>query len=203
MKLSVLALDYDGTLTRDDRLNPSMIDAIADARRLGITVMLVTGRRLDDLRRVAGELAFRRLCGRRERRGRALSRRWPDDDARAADSIGIPRQASEGRHSISGRPVPGRGRFERGAANAGRDPRARATDRAGVQPQPGHGVGPRHQQGNRPARGAGDLAQVAAECGRHWRCGKRSRAAPTCRGRSGCRMGQCLSTRRSRHRHRR
>ncbi len=58
MRLSVLALDYDGTITRDDRLSPSMIDAIADARRRGIAVMLVTGRRLDDLRRVAGELHF-------------------------------------------------------------------------------------------------------------------------------------------------
>ena len=44
MKLSVIGLDYDGTITRDDRPNPSMIDAIADARRRGIAVMLVTGR---------------------------------------------------------------------------------------------------------------------------------------------------------------
>lgn len=58
MKLSVLALDYDGTITREDRLNPSMIEAIADARRRGLAVMLVTGRRLDDLRRVAGDLRF-------------------------------------------------------------------------------------------------------------------------------------------------
>ena len=58
MKLSVLALDYDGTLTRDDRLKSIMIDSIAAARRLGNTVMLVTGRRLDDLRRVAGGLRF-------------------------------------------------------------------------------------------------------------------------------------------------
>lgn len=58
MKLSVLALDYDGTLARDDRLSPSVRDAIADARRRGIAVMLVTGRTLDDLRRVAGDLRF-------------------------------------------------------------------------------------------------------------------------------------------------
>ena len=58
MKLSVIALDYDGTITRDDRLNASMIEAIADARRRGVAVMLVTGRRLDDLRRVAGTLHF-------------------------------------------------------------------------------------------------------------------------------------------------
>ena len=58
MKLSVIALDYDGTITLDDRLDRSMRDAIADVRRRGIAVMLVTGRRLDDLRRVAGKLDF-------------------------------------------------------------------------------------------------------------------------------------------------
>jgi len=58
MKLSVLALDYDGTIARDDHLDPSVRDAIGDARRHGIAVMLVTGRRLEDLRRVAGELGF-------------------------------------------------------------------------------------------------------------------------------------------------
>jgi len=54
----VLALDYDGTIARDDRVDPSVLDAIADARRRGISVMLVTGRRLDDVRRVAGDLHF-------------------------------------------------------------------------------------------------------------------------------------------------
>lgn len=58
MKLTVLALDYDGTITRDDRPDPSVLDAMAEARRRGIAVMLVTGRRLDDLRRVAGDLHF-------------------------------------------------------------------------------------------------------------------------------------------------
>ena len=58
MKLSVLALDYDGTLTRDDRPDPSALSAIAYARRRNVIVMLVTGRILDDLRRVAGELRF-------------------------------------------------------------------------------------------------------------------------------------------------
>jgi hydroxymethylpyrimidine pyrophosphatase-like HAD family hydrolase len=58
VKLSVLALDYDGTIACRDRVDSSGLDAIADARRRGIAVMLVTGRRLDDLRRVAGELDF-------------------------------------------------------------------------------------------------------------------------------------------------
>ena len=58
MKLSVLALDYDGTIARDDELDPAVRAAIADARERGITVLLVTGRILDDLRRVAGDLHF-------------------------------------------------------------------------------------------------------------------------------------------------
>jgi hydroxymethylpyrimidine pyrophosphatase-like HAD family hydrolase len=58
MKLSVIALDYDGTVTRNDRLDTPMRDAIADARRRGLAIMIVTGRRLDDLRRVAGNLQF-------------------------------------------------------------------------------------------------------------------------------------------------
>lgn len=58
MKLSVVALDFDGTAARNDVLDPSVRSAIAEARTAGITVLLVTGRRLDDLRRVAGELHF-------------------------------------------------------------------------------------------------------------------------------------------------
>ena len=58
MKLGVLALDYDGTVEEHDRLHPAVRAAIADARMRGITVFLVTGRSLDELRRVAGDLHF-------------------------------------------------------------------------------------------------------------------------------------------------
>jgi hydroxymethylpyrimidine pyrophosphatase-like HAD family hydrolase len=58
MKLCVLALDYDGTIARHDRMDPSVVDAIAAARRRGVKVLLVTGRILDELRRVAGTLHF-------------------------------------------------------------------------------------------------------------------------------------------------
>ena len=54
----MLALDYDGTIAHDDRLDPSVLDAIATARTRGITVVLVTGRILNELRRVAGGLHF-------------------------------------------------------------------------------------------------------------------------------------------------
>ena len=58
MKLAVLALDYDGTITRDDRPDASVLSAVADARRRNVTVILVTGRILHDLRRVASDLHF-------------------------------------------------------------------------------------------------------------------------------------------------
>jgi hydroxymethylpyrimidine pyrophosphatase-like HAD family hydrolase len=58
MKLSVLALDYDGTITRDDRPDAAVLSAIAHARKRNVIVMLVTGRVLNDLRGVAGELRF-------------------------------------------------------------------------------------------------------------------------------------------------
>jgi hydroxymethylpyrimidine pyrophosphatase-like HAD family hydrolase len=58
MKLSVLALDYDGTIAQHDQVDPSVRAAIAAARTAGITVLLVTGRILDELRRVAGDLHF-------------------------------------------------------------------------------------------------------------------------------------------------
>ena len=58
MKLSVLALDYDGTIAQHDVLDPSVRDAIAAARTHGVLVLLVTGRILDELRRVAGDLHF-------------------------------------------------------------------------------------------------------------------------------------------------
>jgi hydroxymethylpyrimidine pyrophosphatase-like HAD family hydrolase len=58
MRLSVLALDYDGTIARDGALDPRVRQAITEARARGIIVVLVTGRILSDLLRVAGDLQF-------------------------------------------------------------------------------------------------------------------------------------------------
>src|SRR5687768_16014360 len=58
MKLFALALDYDGTIATNDQLDPRMREAIAQARTRNIAVILVTGRLLDELRRVAGDLHF-------------------------------------------------------------------------------------------------------------------------------------------------
>jgi len=58
VKLSVIALDYDGTSAVDDAMDPSVRAAVASARARGIVVVLVTGRRIADLQRVAGDLHF-------------------------------------------------------------------------------------------------------------------------------------------------
>jgi hydroxymethylpyrimidine pyrophosphatase-like HAD family hydrolase len=58
MKLSVIALDYDGTTARNDVMGPLVREAIAAVRARGISVLIVTGRILDELRRVAGDLRF-------------------------------------------------------------------------------------------------------------------------------------------------
>jgi hydroxymethylpyrimidine pyrophosphatase-like HAD family hydrolase len=58
MKFSVLALDFDGTIARAEALDGDVRQAIAGLRGLGIVVILVTGRILDDLRRVTGGLHF-------------------------------------------------------------------------------------------------------------------------------------------------
>ena len=57
MKFSALALDYDGTTAVNGVFDPAVREAIGEARRRGIIVILVTGRRLPDLHQDAGELA--------------------------------------------------------------------------------------------------------------------------------------------------
>lgn len=56
MKLSVLALDYDGTIAREGKLDSEVRASIVEARARGIVVVLVTGRILSHLRQVAGGL---------------------------------------------------------------------------------------------------------------------------------------------------
>ena len=55
MKLCVVALDYDGTIARDGRVEPLVIEAVKEAQARGIVVILVTGRIMADLRRVLPE----------------------------------------------------------------------------------------------------------------------------------------------------
>jgi hypothetical protein len=58
VRFTVLALDYDGTIARDAVLNPEVRRSIGQVRIRGITVVIATGRILNDLRRVAGNLRF-------------------------------------------------------------------------------------------------------------------------------------------------
>jgi hydroxymethylpyrimidine pyrophosphatase-like HAD family hydrolase len=57
MKFNVLAVDYDGTIAHHGKLHPDARTAIEEARARGIVVVLVTGRILFDLRKVAGDLS--------------------------------------------------------------------------------------------------------------------------------------------------
>jgi hydroxymethylpyrimidine pyrophosphatase-like HAD family hydrolase len=56
MRFGVLALDYDGTIAQDGVLDPDVRQAILEVRAHGVTVVIVTGRILDDLRRLMGDL---------------------------------------------------------------------------------------------------------------------------------------------------
>jgi hydroxymethylpyrimidine pyrophosphatase-like HAD family hydrolase len=58
MKLFAVAIDYDGTIAFNDSVSPKIRDAIAELRETGVTVLLATGRILDELKRVAGDLHF-------------------------------------------------------------------------------------------------------------------------------------------------
>jgi hydroxymethylpyrimidine pyrophosphatase-like HAD family hydrolase len=58
MKFLAIALDYDGTIAKDDVLDSKVREAIAELRAQNIVVLIVTGRIMEDLRRVAGDLHF-------------------------------------------------------------------------------------------------------------------------------------------------
>ena len=58
MKLAVLAIDYDGTIAVDGVMSPEVRAALDRARARGLTVIVVTGRILAELRRVTGDLSF-------------------------------------------------------------------------------------------------------------------------------------------------
>ena len=57
VKLTAIALDYDGTIAVRDAMDADARAAIGAARDAGIAVVLATGRRLTDLKRVAGDIS--------------------------------------------------------------------------------------------------------------------------------------------------
>ena len=58
MRLRAIAVDYDGTIATDGVLFPAVRESIRQARERGVVVIIVTGRILSDLCRVAGSLDF-------------------------------------------------------------------------------------------------------------------------------------------------
>lgn len=56
MRLQVLASDYDDTLARRGQVDEIALDRIRAARKAGVTVVLVTGRRMSELLEVFAEL---------------------------------------------------------------------------------------------------------------------------------------------------
>jgi hydroxymethylpyrimidine pyrophosphatase-like HAD family hydrolase len=56
MRYVALATDYDGTLAHDGCVNPATVAALETVAATGRKLLLVTGRRLDDLRTVFGRL---------------------------------------------------------------------------------------------------------------------------------------------------
>src|SRR5262245_44861463 len=52
MRYHVLATDYDGTLARHGRVDAATLGSLEELRRSGRKLLLVTGRRLEDLRSV-------------------------------------------------------------------------------------------------------------------------------------------------------
>ena len=150
MKLSVLALDYDGTIARGDALDPSVREAIAAAR--AARDCRDTRDRADPRRTAAGgwRPAFRRWRGRRKRRrdpfpdsgGHPRSRRrcrtrFVDELRRRA----IP---------VAGGPVPGRRGRERCAAAARGHSGAGTAAGADLQSRPRDDRVAGRQQGDRP-----------------------------------------------------
>jgi hydroxymethylpyrimidine pyrophosphatase-like HAD family hydrolase len=58
VRYHALACDYDGTLALRGRVDAAVVDALERVRRSGRKLVLVTGRTLPDLRRVAPDLAL-------------------------------------------------------------------------------------------------------------------------------------------------
>ncbi len=58
MKLLAIALDYDGTIAKDNTVDDRVRAAIGELRAKNVVVLIVTGRIMEDLRRAAGDLHF-------------------------------------------------------------------------------------------------------------------------------------------------
>lgn len=112
VRFSVVAVDYDGTVASDGVLHPDVRVALGEVRERGITAVLVTGRILGDLQRVAGDLRF--------------------VDAVVAENGAVLHVPGRRHSRVLGRPRRQRGRRTRGRTSRGED-------RVPPQPPPGSG----------------------------------------------------------------
>src|SRR5204863_44401 len=87
----VIACDYDGTLATDGRIAPETLAALGRVRHAGRRVVLITGRRFDDLLVVCPEHAFLRLAGFAVAVGNAIPSLIAEADlvTRAANGAGV------------------------------------------------------------------------------------------------------------------
>ena len=165
MKLGVIALDYDGTTAQHDRLDPAVRDAIADARTRGITVIIVTGRSLDELRRVAGDLHFVDVVV--AENGAVLH--FPGNDYTTVLAAPVPAalidELASARHHSGAWTVSRRLRHERRAPNPDVIRQMELPPRPGLQSQPRHGVAPGGEQGDGAAGRARHASPVATQRG--------------------------------------
>ena len=203
MKLAAIALDYDGTIAVDGVLDPNVREAIGAARQEGIAVILVTGRRFADLRRVAGDLRCFDVVvgengavldfpasGRHVTIGHPPARVFIEELERRGVEFTCWRNRDRNRRDV----CPG------GARRAAATP---ATADPGVQPRPPHGAAAGRGEIDGASPGAAGAAAVDPQHRRDRRRGKRSRSARRVRGRRRRGVGQRRATRRRGRSHRR
>ena len=58
MRLRLIAFDYDGTLADDGGISPATLEALAEAKRAGFLLGLVTGRPHDELLGICPEIGL-------------------------------------------------------------------------------------------------------------------------------------------------
>ena len=103
MKLSALALDYDGTIATHGVMHSDVRSAIGAARDAGIVVILATGRRLDDLKRVAGDLGCFDVVVAENGAVLDFPRSRPSRPARKASGAGVRGRIESARFGVRGR----------------------------------------------------------------------------------------------------
>ena len=200
-RYQALCCDYDGTLAHDGVVSPEMVKALERVAASGRRLLLVSGRELDDLRRVFEPLhVFDRVVA---ENGALLFTPETSEERVLCDppSEVLVRELQR-RHVAPlsvGRAIVATWQ-PHDAHGAGGIARARAGDERGLQQGRRDGVAHRRQQGQRPRRGAAVAGAVAPQRHRHRRCRERSRVPGALPGGGG--GGQCAAGAEGGRRHR-